>query len=74
MIAQYLGSSGPMRVLHSDLEPAEAVAGDEAGRDAGHSGQQLAQTQHWFPTKSIQEEQTGKVSRNLKIFSKVCGQ
>ena len=33
-----------MRVDHSDLEPAEVVAGDEAGRDAGDSGQQLAQT------------------------------
>ena len=35
------------------LEPAEAVAGDKASRYAGHPGQELAQSQHWLPTKSV---------------------
>ena len=50
-----------------DLEPAEAVAGDEAGRYAGDPGQELAQTQHRLPSKSVQQEQSGKVGGNLEM-------
>ena len=57
-----------MRELHSDLEPAEVVAGDEAGRDAGDPGQQLAEAQHRLPSQAVQQEQPGKVSRNLIYF------
>ena len=32
-----------MREQHSHLEPAEVVAGDEAGRDAGDTGQELTE-------------------------------
>ena len=54
MRGEYLEGSGPMRELHSDLEPAEVVAGDEAGRDAGDPGQQLAEAQHRLPSQSVQ--------------------
>ena len=53
------------------LKPAEAVAGDEAGRYAGDPGQELAQTQHRLPTKSVQQEQSGKVGWNLEMVRQV---
>ena len=54
-----------LRISSFDLKPTEIVGGDEAGRDAGDSSQELTEAKHWLPSQSVQEKQSGEVSRNL---------